>query len=104
MKYQLPQFALVTDLFRAIQRNGTYFQDIDVVKEGLDITLGTNGDGEIFGWQTGDNSFTGGAYGYRHWAVVTLFPTSDPAEVAREVFEQWEDLISQEIESDLDGQ
>lgn len=104
MKYQLPQFALIANLFRGIQRNSINFQDPDTVREGLDITLGTNGDGPEYGWQTGDNSFTGGAYGYRHWAVVTLFPTSDPAEVAREVFEQWEDLISQEIEFDLDGQ
>lgn len=27
----------------------------------------------VWGWQTGDNSFTGGAYGFPHWVTVDLY-------------------------------
>jgi len=39
---------------------------------GMCLTVGWNDATGRWGWQTGDNSFTGGAYGYPHWAVVTL--------------------------------
>lgn len=45
-------------------------------------------------YQTGDNSFTGGAYGQRYWGVVTLFRDSDPADLAADavgqIFDQLE--------------
>jgi hypothetical protein len=42
------------------------------------------------GWsyQSGDNSFHGGAYGYRHWGVVELHRRSNCKELAREAYEQ----------------
>lgn len=44
-------------------------------------------------YQTGDNSFTGGAYGHPHWAVVWLSAESVPAEVAEEIANQIADLV-----------
>jgi len=39
-------------------------------------------------YQTGDNSFSGGAYCHANWAVVSLYRDSDPAEVANEIASQ----------------
>ena len=58
-----------------------------------DLTVGMNDSGE-WSFQTGDNSFTGGAYGYAHWAVVSVFEDSDPEEVFQEVVSQLEDLLT----------
>ena len=35
-------------------------------------------------YQTGDNSFTGGAYGHPYWGVVSLYRDTDPVEAATE--------------------
>lgn len=59
---------------------------------GLCLTVGTN-DGSSWGYQTGDNSFTGGAYGFQHWAVLYIYEDSIPAEVVKEIFSQWTELM-----------
>ena len=41
-----------------------------------------------WGWQSGDNSFSGPAYFHPHWAIVYLTPNSDLAEVAASACEQ----------------
>ena len=56
------------------------------------LTVGADADGD-WGYQTGNNSFTGGAYGYPHWAVTILTRDSDPVEVAEEVLDQLSDLM-----------
>ncbi len=47
---------------------------------GILVTVGAdeNDDGS-FSWnyQTGDNSYTGGAYGFPHWAVISLYRRSN---------------------------
>ena len=48
-----------------------------------------------WGYQTGDNSYTGGAYSHPHWAVVTLCRDSNPAEIAAEIAEQISELAEQ---------
>ena len=57
------------------------------------LTVGMNDSGE-WSFQTGDNSFTGGAYGYPHWAVVSVFEDSDPEQVCQEIISQLEDLLT----------
>jgi hypothetical protein len=47
------------------------------------LTIGADANG--WAYQTGDNSFTGGAYGYHTWAVVALYRDSAPTEVAEEI-------------------
>lgn len=48
-----------------------------------------------WGWQTGDNSFTGGAYCHPHWAVVTVGRDSHPGKLAKEVESELADLAGQ---------
>ena len=43
-------------------------------------------------YQTGDNSFTGGAYGHPDWAVVSLYRRSNCTELARDVINQLAEL------------
>lgn len=59
--------------------------------EGMDVTFGY--DGDDWGWQTGDNSFTGGAYGYQNWYVITLTRKSNSRELAKEVVESLKDQL-----------
>lgn len=61
----------------------------------LDLTFSTNDEYSSFGWQTGDNSFTGGAYGHPHWAVVSLSHFTTVKDLVTEVMDQWDDLIAQ---------
>ncbi len=57
---------------------------------GIMVTIGYSPNGD-WDYQTGDNSFTGGAYGHPHWAVVYLYRRSNSLELARDVIDQlWE--------------
>jgi hypothetical protein len=60
---------------------------------GMQITIGADEDG--WSYQTGDNSYTGGAYGYQYWGLGAIYRDSDPAEVAEELLR---DLESQDCE------
>ena len=64
---------------------------------GMQVTIGaTLADDGTLSWsyQTGDNSFTGGAYGHPHWAVVYLYRDSDPAAAAEAAASQIGELIA----------
>lgn len=60
----------------------------------MDVTVGANKTG-AWSYQTGDNSYTGGAYGFPHWAVVTIHRRSNSREVAHEIQAQLKDLMYQ---------
>lgn len=75
----------------------------EVYPVSIELTVGftpgesvTGGDDDSASWsyQTGDNSFSGGAYGHPVWGVVWISADSDPDEVAQE--------IAADIESQLD--
>ena len=46
-------------------------------------------------YQTGDNSFTGGAYGHPFWAVVTLTRDCKPEDVTEEIESELNDICNQ---------
>lgn len=58
----------------------------DDEQPGMCVTIGFTQETEdkdaSWHYQTGDNSFTGGAYGHPHWAVVYLYRDSDPESLA----------------------
>ena len=58
----------------------------------LSLTIGASGESKRFGAQTGDNSYTGGAYGYPHWAVVDIYASDKPKDVARDIQSQISEL------------
>ena len=60
------------------------------------ITVGMDKDGN-WGWQSGDNSYSGGAYGYRHWGVADyITKDSDINEHVQNIIGQLEDCLSQD--------
>jgi len=57
----------------------------------LDVTVAT--DGSEWSYQTGDNSYTGSAYLFPHWAIYTIDTSTDGADFALEVIEQLSELL-----------
>ncbi len=52
-------------------------------------------DGSIrFGYQTGDNSFMGDAYGHQTFAIVSIYPFSSPTILAEEVVNEIDQQIA----------
>jgi hypothetical protein len=56
------------------------------------LTVGASGNSKEFGYQTGDNSYTGGAYGYPLWAIVSVDIYSHPKSVAKDIRDQIAEL------------
>lgn len=65
--------------------------DSDTVPS-MALTVGADDTG-AWGYQTGDNSYSGGAYGFPHWGVVSLYRDSDPAAIARDLVDQIADTL-----------
>ena len=85
-------------------KRSTYWPDLAYVDDCgdkqayLDVTIGA--DSELsWSYQTGDNSYTGGAYGYPHWAVIQVWPTCNCAELADDAMRQVLGLIAQSNEA-----
>ena len=57
---------------------------------GILLTVGADAKGD-WSYQTGDNSFTGGAYHYPCWGVVGVYRRSSSREVARDLKRQIEE-------------
>jgi len=68
--------------------------DPDDDEPGMMVTIATT-DLSEWGWQTGDNSYTGGAYPFRHWSVIYLYRDSDCAELAGEAFNELRDMVEE---------
>jgi hypothetical protein len=52
------------------------------------LTVGWSAELGDWDWQTGDNSYTGGAYLYPTWAVVAVYRRSNSLELARDIRNQ----------------
>ena len=61
-------------------------------KPGMQVTIGFTPETEdkdcSWSYQTGDNSYTGGAYGHHHWAVISLYRRSSCKELAADAADQ----------------
>lgn len=65
----------------------SFFDDEEyMTEEYIDLTVGADANG--WNYQTGDNSYTGGAYGFRNWAVVTIEKDADAELVAQDIVNQ----------------
>lgn len=61
-------------------------------KPGIDLTIGVNTLTGDWSYQTGDNSYTGGAYGYRDWGVTRVYRATNSRECARDLIAQIDEL------------
>ena len=64
--------------------------DPDDETPGMLVTVGADADG--WSYQTGDNSFTGGAYGFAHWGLGYLYRDTSPEEFADAVMSDLADV------------
>jgi hypothetical protein len=60
---------------------------------GILLTVGADDSGD-WSYQTGDNSFSGGAYGFPFWGVAAVYRRSNSRDVARDIIGQIEDQLS----------
>lgn len=88
---------LVAALIPDIRDDYRATDDPDDTEPGMCLTVGFTPETEdkdfSWGYQTGDNSFTGGAYCHPHWAVIYLSRESVPAEIAEDIASQISELV-----------
>lgn len=89
--------SLVYSLIPSIEDD--YRASDEDTKPSMQLTIGftpeTEDKDHSWSFQTGDNSFTGGAYHHPHWAVVSLYRDSVPAKIAEEIASQIAELCYQ---------
>lgn len=61
---------------------------------GIDLTIGVDVETGDWSYQSGDNSYTGGAYGYRDWGVTRVYRSSNSRNVARDLLDQVADAAA----------
>ena len=90
MKTKLPTIKDLSAIIKHLKKQ----IDDDCIQEGdtipsIDITIGytprTEDEQESWSYQSGDNSYSGGAYGHPIWAVATVYRRSDSLELAKEL-------------------
>jgi hypothetical protein len=86
--------ALIKAVKQSIDNDCRASDDNEDTLPGIQLTCGINYQGE-WSYQTGDNSYTGGAYGYPYWAVISVYRRSNSRDLAREILDQWLELIAQ---------
>lgn len=83
----------IHDDYRAYESFG---DDEDTVPSML-LTVGWSIDGS-WDYQTGDNSYNGGAYCHKHWGVVAIYRRSNSEELARDIRAQLAEVSQYERE------
>ena len=86
MSMKTPSLKTLAALVKSIKRDiSDEFRAYDGDETpGILLTVGCDERGS-WGYQTGDNSFTGGAYGFPHWAVVGVYRRGNSGELARDI-------------------
>ena len=73
---------LVSGIKSTIADDYRAFEDSD--EPSIQLTVGIDEAGD-WDYQTGDNSYSGAAYHYPHWAVTAVYRNSNCREVAKEI-------------------
>lgn len=98
MLRRLPSLKELAALLRSLKANidDDYraSDDPDDDTPGICVTVGWSPENGDWSYQTGDNSFTGGAYGHPHWGVVSLYRRSNCRDLARDIQDQLADYVS----------
>lgn len=94
MEPRLPAVEYLARLVRQVKKEirDDYVDEGDTLPS-LCLTIGADTTTGDWSYQTGDNSYTGGAYGYPAWAVVTVYRRSNSIELARDIRAQLSDLF-----------
>ena len=94
MNPKLPTIKDLAELIRSIKPEilDEYIEDGDTLPS-MCLTVGADLATGEWSYQTGDNSFTGGAYGYPGWAVVQVYRRSNSVALARDIQDQLSELF-----------
>lgn len=88
---KLPTIKEVAALIKSLKKDiGDEYRaegDEDSNVPSMQVTIGIDPETGAWSYQTGDNSYTGGAYGYHYWGVTTITRRSNSREVARYLIE-----------------
>lgn len=88
MKIQTPSLKQLTSLIKSIKSDicDEYraFEEDSI--PGIQLTIGADEKG--WDYQTGDNSYSGGAYFHRFWGVAGVYRRSNSREVAKDILDQ----------------
>ena len=82
---------LVSGIKSTIADDYRAFEDSD--EPSIQLTVGIDNAGD-WDYQTGDNSYSGAAYHYPHWAVTAVYRNSNCREVAKEIREELANLLA----------
>lgn len=91
---KLPTLATLTMLITGVKKHigDDYRASDEDSLPSMQLTVAADERG--WDYQTGDNSYSGGAYFHRHWGVVTVYRRSNSRELARDLIEQIKDLAA----------
>ena len=93
---KLPTIKSITALVKAVKLDiaDDYraFEEDDL--PGIQLTIGVDVDTGDWSFQTGDNSYSGGAYGYAYWGVTGVYRCSNSRDVAKDLLNQIADQAS----------
>lgn len=94
MEPRLPKIKDLSELIRYLKPQicDDYIDEGDTLPS-ICLTVGADTTTGDWRYKTGDNSYTGGAYGYSDWAVVTVYRRSNSIKLARDIREQLSDLF-----------
>ena len=93
---RLPSKEDIVKLIQSIQENDLSSLHLEE-DEFIDITIASNGtDPDDWGFQTGDNSYSGACYLYHHWAVGYIDDQTVPEHLAIELLDQLEESLAYE--------
>ena len=92
---KLPTITELYPLIRAVKQDisDEYRAYEDDEMPGIQLTIGWNESGD-WSFQTGDNSYSGGAYSYPHWAVIGVYRFTNCRDAAKDAIEQLAELAS----------
>lgn len=94
MKTKLPFIKDIAAVAKHVKRyiDNDYRAYEDDETPGILLTIGASPDGS-WDYQTGDNSYSGGAYMHPHWGVAAIYRRSNCVEVARDIVSQIADVM-----------
>jgi hypothetical protein len=94
----MPTIKDITDLLISLKSqicdDDRASDDLDDTLPGMQVTIGYTPDDKSWDYQTGDNSFTGSAYGHPYWAVIDLYRKSNCRDLARDAVNELKDAIA----------
>jgi hypothetical protein len=92
---KLPTISELSELVRAVKQSicDDYQAFENDETPGIQLTVACDDEGS-WDYQTGDNSYSGAAYFYPHWAVVGVYRRSNSKEVARDIQDQLSEALA----------